>query len=114
RAVIYPDKVTTAQWLQVHDTAHRVGLRSNNTIMYGHVDGPVAWGRHLVAVREHQKASGGFTEFVPLPFVPMEAPIFLKGRARRGSGRPGTATRGRSRWRARSAPRRSRRRGIRT
>ncbi len=84
RAVICPDKITTAQWLEVHDTAHAVGLRSNNTIMYGHVDGPLNWARHLVAVREQQQRSGGFTEFVPLPFVPMEAPMFLQGRARRG------------------------------
>jgi FO synthase len=84
RAVICPDKITTAQWLEVHDTAHAVGLRSNNTIMFGHVDGPRNWARHLVAVREQQRRSGGFTEFVPLPFVPMEAPMFLKGRARRG------------------------------
>jgi FO synthase len=84
RAIICPDKITTRQWLDVHDTAHRVGLRSNNTIMFGHVDGPRNWARHLVAVREQQQASGGFTEFVPLPFVPMEAPIYLKGRARRG------------------------------
>ncbi|HUJ92804.1 MAG TPA: 5-amino-6-(D-ribitylamino)uracil--L-tyrosine 4-hydroxyphenyl transferase CofH, partial [Gaiellaceae bacterium] len=84
RAVICPDKITTAQWLEVHDTAHAAGLRSNNTIMFGHVDGPRAWARHLVAVREQQRRSGGFTEFVPLPFVPMEAPIYLQGRARRG------------------------------
>jgi FO synthase len=68
----------------VHDAAHAVGLRSNNTIMFGHVDGPRSWARHLVAVREQQQQSGGFTEFVPLPFVPMEAPMFLQGRARRG------------------------------
>jgi len=84
RAVICPDKITTAQWLQVHDTAHAVGLRSNNTIMFGHVDAPRAWARHLVAVREQQRRSGGFTEFVPLPFVPMEAPMYVQGRARRG------------------------------
>ena len=84
RAVICPDKITTAQWLQVHDAAHAVGLRSNNTIMFGHVDGPRSWARHLVAVREQQRRSGGFTEFVPLPFVPMEAPMYLQGRARRG------------------------------
>jgi FO synthase len=84
RALICPDKITTAQWLEVHDTAHAVGLRSNNTIMYGHVDGPRNWARHLVAVREQQQRSGGFTEFVPLPFVPMEAPMYVKGRARRG------------------------------
>jgi FO synthase len=84
RAVICPDKVTTAQWLQVHDAAHRAGLRSNVTIMFGHVDSPRSWARHLMRAREQQARSGGFTEFVPLPFVPMEAPIYLKGRARRG------------------------------
>ncbi len=84
RAVICPDKITTAQWLEVHRTAHEVGLRSNNTIMFGHVDGPRNWARHLVAVRELQRETGGFTEFVPLPFVHMEAPIYLKGRARPG------------------------------
>jgi FO synthase len=82
--VICPDKVTTAQWLEVHRTAHEVGLRSNNTIMFGHVDGPRNWARHLLAVRELQLETGGFTEFVPLPFVHMEAPIYLKGRARPG------------------------------
>ena len=84
RRVICPDKVTTDQWLEVHDTAHRLGLGSNNTIMFGHVDGPVNWARHLLRVREQQRSSGGFTEFVPLPFVHMEAPMYLKGLARRG------------------------------
>ena len=84
RAVICPDKVTTAQWLEVHAAAHRVGLRSNVTMMFGHVERPVHWARHLLRAREQQSRSSGFTEFVPLPFVPMEAPIYLKGRARRG------------------------------
>ena len=84
RRVLCPDKVTTAQWLDVHDAAHRVGLRSNVTLMFGHVDGPRSWARHLLAAREQQRGSGGFTEFVPLPFVPMEAPIYLRGHARRG------------------------------
>jgi FO synthase len=84
RAVICPDKISTAQWLEVHRAAHEVGLRSNNTIMFGHVDGPRAWARHLAAVRDLQRETGGFTEFVPLPFVHMEAPIYLKGRARPG------------------------------
>jgi FO synthase len=84
RAVICPDKISTAQWLAVHRVAHELGLRSNNTIMFGHVDGPRNWARHLVAVRELQKQTGGFTEFVPLPFVHMEAPIYLRGRARPG------------------------------
>jgi FO synthase len=68
----------------VHDAAHRAGLRSNVTMMFGHVDGPRNWARHLVRAREQQRRTGGFTELVPLPFVPMEAPIFLQGRARRG------------------------------
>ena len=84
RRVICPDKVTTAQWLAVHDAAHRVGLRSNVTLMFGHADTPRSWARHLLHAREQQRRSGGFTEFVPLPFVPMEAPIYLQGRARRG------------------------------
>jgi FO synthase len=84
RAVICPDKITTGQWLEVHREAHRAGLRSNNTIMFGHVDGARAWARHLLAVRGLQRETGGFTEFVPLPFVHMEAPIYLKGRARPG------------------------------
>jgi FO synthase len=84
RRVICPDKVTTAQWLAVHDAAHRVGLRSNVTLMFGHVETPRSWARHLLRAREQQRRSHGFTEFVPLPFVPMEAPIYLQGRARRG------------------------------
>jgi len=84
RAVICPDKISTAQWLDVHEAAHRVGLRSNVTIMFGHVDGPRNWARHLLAARDLQHRTGGFTEFVPLPFVHMEAPIYLRGGARRG------------------------------
>ncbi len=84
RAVLCPDKVSTAQWLAVHDAAHRVGLRSTTTVMYGHVDGPRNWARHLLRLREQQARTGGFTEFVPLPFVHMEAPIYLRGRARPG------------------------------
>jgi FO synthase len=84
RRVICPDKVTTEQWLEVHDAAHRVGLRSTTTIMFGSVEGPRGWARHLVRLREQQQKTGGFTEFVPLPFVHMEAPIYLQGRARPG------------------------------
>jgi FO synthase len=84
RRVICPDKVTTDQWLHVHDTAHEVGLRSTTTIMFGHVDTPGSWARHLLRLREQQRRSGGFTELVPLPFVHMEAPVYLKGRARPG------------------------------
>jgi FO synthase len=84
RAVICPDKVSTEQWLAVHDAAHRVGLRSNVTMMFGHVERPEHWARHLLRAREQQARSGGFTEFVPLPFVHMEAPMWLQGKARSG------------------------------
>jgi FO synthase len=84
RAVLCPDKLSTAEWLAVMEAAHRVGLRSTATIMYGHVERPVHWARHLLAIRRLQERTGGFTEFVPLPFVADEAPIYLKGRARPG------------------------------
>jgi FO synthase len=84
RRVICPDKVTTDQWLHVHDTAHRAGLRSNVTMMFGHVESPRSWARHLLRAREQQGRSGGFTELVPLPFVHMEAPMWLRGLARSG------------------------------
>ena len=84
RAVLCPDKVDTEEWLDAHRTAHGVGLRSNITIMFGAVDAPVHWARHLVRTRDLQKETGGFTEFVPLPFVHMAAPLYLQGRARRG------------------------------
>jgi FO synthase len=84
RQVICPDKVTTEQWLEVHDTAHRAGLRSTTTIMFGHVDAPRHWARHLLRLRAQQQRTGGFTELVPLPFVHMEAPIYRRGRARPG------------------------------
>jgi FO synthase len=84
RAIICPDKINTAQWFEVMDTAHRVGFKTTATIMYGHVDKPENWARHLLRIRAQQQKTGGFTEFVPLPFVHMEAPMYLKGRARRG------------------------------
>jgi FO synthase len=84
RAIICPDKVKTAEWLEVMEAAHSVGLRATVTIMYGHVDRYEHWARHLLRVRALQARTGGFTEFVPLPFIPMEAPISLKGGARLG------------------------------
>jgi FO synthase len=84
RAIICPDKVSTAQWLSVVETAHRIGLRTTATIMFGHVDHPRHWARHLLHLRRQQEKSGGFTEFVPLPFVPMETPIHLRGGCRLG------------------------------
>jgi FO synthase len=84
RAIICPDKVTTDEWLEVHRTAHSVGLRSNVTIMFGHVEHPGHWARHLLRTRALQKETGGFTEFVPLPFVHMGAPLYLKRMSRPG------------------------------
>ena len=84
RAVLCPDKVNTEEWLDAHRTAHSVGLRSNITIMFGSIEGPVNWARHIVRTRDLQKQTGGFTEFVGLPFVHMAAPIYLQRKARRG------------------------------
>jgi FO synthase len=84
RAIICPDKLTTAQWLEVVRTAHKVGLKSTATIMFGHVDGPMHWASHLRRIRDLQAETYGFTEFVPLPFVHMEAPMWRAGRARSG------------------------------
>ena len=88
RAIICPDKIDTAQWCEVHRIAHSLGLRSNATIMFGTVEGPRHWARHLAVVRElHKEISdhnGGLFEFVPLPFVHMGAPIYLQGKSRRG------------------------------
>ena len=84
RATLCADKVNTAEWLEVMRTAHELGFRSTATIMFGHVEGYEHWARHLIRIRDLQIETGGFTEFVPLPFVHMEAPIYLKGRSRRG------------------------------
>jgi FO synthase len=84
RAIICPDKLTTAQWLEVMRAAHAVGLRSTATIMFGHVEQARHWARHLLRLRALQRLTGGFTEFVPLPFVHMEAPLWRKGLTREG------------------------------
>jgi len=84
RRDLCPDKITTDEWLDAHRTAHSVGLRSNITIMFGAIERPVHWARHLVRTRELQRETGGFTEFVPLPFVHMAAPMYLQRKSRRG------------------------------
>lgn len=84
RAVLCADKLSTDEWLAVINTAHDVGLRTTATIMHGHLERPVHHARHLLHIRNQQEKTGGFTEFVPLPFVHMEAPIYLKGIARKG------------------------------
>jgi FO synthase len=84
RAILCPDKINTEEWLEAHRTAHAVGLNSNVTIMYGAVEQPRHWARHLVRTRALQRETGGFTEFVPLPFVHMATPIYLQHKSRRG------------------------------
>src|ERR1700733_7311212 len=84
RAIICPDKINTRQWVDVARAAHALGLRTTSTIMYGHVEAPLNWARHLLVLRDLQAETGGFTEFVPLPFVHMEAPMYLRGMARKG------------------------------
>ncbi len=84
RALLCPDKITTEQWLDAHRTAHSIGLRSNITIMFGSIEAPRHWAHHIVRTRALQKETGGFTEFVGLPFVHMAAPIYLQRKARRG------------------------------
>jgi FO synthase len=84
RAVLCPDKITTDEWLDCHAAAHEVGLRSNVTIMFGSIEHPESWARHMLRTRELQKVTGGFTEFVGLPFVHMASPIYLQRRSRRG------------------------------
>ncbi len=84
RAILCPDKLSTQQWLDVHRAAHHVGLHSNVTIMFGAVEGAASWATHLLVTRALQRETSGFTEFVPLPYVHMATPLFLRGRSRRG------------------------------
>jgi FO synthase len=84
RLTLCPDKIRTSQWSEVMLTAHDIGLRTTSTIMFGHVDAPRSWANHIEVLREIQRRTGGFTEFVPLPFVHMGSPIWLRGQARPG------------------------------
>ena len=84
RRHLCPDKIRTAEWAEVMITAHELGLRATSTVMFGHIDSPRSWANHLEVLRQIQRRTGGFTEFVPLPFVHMGAPIYLQGRARPG------------------------------
>ena len=84
RAILCPDKVNTEEWLECHRQAHAIGLGSNVTMMFGSVEHPESWARHLVVTRDLQKETGGFTEFVGLPFVHMASPIYLQRQSRRG------------------------------
>lgn len=84
RLTLCPDKIRTSQWAEVMLTAHDIGLRTTSTMMFGHVDGPRSWANHIEVLREIQRRTGGFTEFVPLPFVHMGSPIWLRGQSRPG------------------------------
>ena len=84
RWVLTKGKLPTSQWVEIVSTAHDVGLRSSSTMMYGHVDTPSHWVAHLNVLRGIQDRTGGFTEFVPLPFVHQSSPLYLAGAARPG------------------------------
>ena len=84
RATLCPDKINTEQWLEVMRAAHGVGFNTTATIMYGHIERYEHVARHLLRIRDLQTETGGFTEFVILPFIHMEAPMYLKGGARKG------------------------------
>ena len=84
RVHLCPDKIRTSQWAEVMITAHEIGLRATATLMFGHIDDPAAWANHFEVIRQIQLRTGGFTEFVPLPFVHMGAPIYLRGQSRPG------------------------------
>ena len=84
RRVLCPRKIGTAEWVEVVAAAHRLGIPTSATIMFGHADSPASWARHFEVVRRLQERTGGFTEFVQLPFVHMEAPLYRQGRARPG------------------------------
>ncbi len=84
RWVLTKGKLPTSQWLEIVATAHELGIPSSSTMMYGHVDHPRHWVAHLRTLRTLQERTGGLTEFVPLPFIHTNAPIYLAGLARPG------------------------------
>ncbi len=84
RLHLCPDKIRSAQWAEVMIAAHELGLKSTATIMFGHIDSPRSWANHFELLRQIQDRTAGITEFVPLPFVHMGAPIFVRGDSRPG------------------------------
>ncbi len=84
REYLCPDKIRTSQWSEVMITAHELGMRATATVMFGHIDDAESWANHYEVIRQIQARTGGFTEFVPLSFVHMGAPIWLRGRSRPG------------------------------
>ena len=84
RRTLTKDKLSAENWVEIVKTAHSLGIRSSSTIMYGHVDAPIHWANHMAVIRDIQRETGGFTEFVPLGFVHWNSPIYLDGTARPG------------------------------
>ena len=84
RARLCPDKLKTREWLAIVEDAHRLGLPTTATIMFGHMETPGDWARHLLHIGDLQERTGGFTEFVPLPFIHIEAPLYHRGQVRKG------------------------------
>ena len=84
RKNICPDKLTSEEWINVIKTAHRVGIKTTSTIMFGHTEQPADWSTHLIKLRDLQKETGGITEFIPLPYVSMESPMYKRGNSRPG------------------------------
>jgi FO synthase len=88
RRVLSPRKLTTQRWIEIITTAHRVGLRSSSTVMYGHIETPAHVARHLSLLRDIQKETGGFTEFVPLGFIHHKTRLYREQGARPGASMP--------------------------
>jgi FO synthase len=84
RRSLSPNKLKVQQWIEIIRTAHSLGIPTTSTMMYGHTEGPEHWVRHLLLLREIQKDTGGFTEFVPLGFIHSQTKLFQSGRARSG------------------------------
>ena len=84
RENICPDKLTSEEWINVIKTAHRVGIKTTSTIMFGHTEQPADWSTHLIKLRDLQKETGGITEFIPLPYVSMVSPMYKRGNSRPG------------------------------
>ena len=85
RGELSPNKLKVSRWIEVVRTAHALGIPSTSTMMYGHTESPEHWVRHMLILRDIQKDTGGFSEFVPLGFIHSETRLFRKGRARAGS-----------------------------
>jgi FO synthase len=87
RRELSPNKLPVARWVEIITTAHELGIPSTSTMMYGHVEGPADWVRHLLLLRGIQKRTGGFTEFVPLGFIHQNTRLYRHGGARPGARR---------------------------